>query len=327
MNVTGIRAVIAASALLLTSGAALAQGDPAAGYPNKPIRFVVGFAAGGGNDIFARLVTQKLQERTGWTTVVENKPGAGGRLSAEFVAGQPADGYTILVGASGAMAIGPLVAKTNYQTLKSFMPVTMIADFPLFLVVGADHPAKSMKELVEWTKKNPDKANYATSSPAFTLPTELIKMRTGMQGVGINYRSSNESVLGVIAGNVTMTVVDPPPTTSQVQAGKLRALAVTAKERTRELPDVPTMAEAGVADVNVGLWSGFFVPAGTPKAIVDRLDKELREVIVNTDVKDKLVQMATRPSGIGPDEFAKHIDAEIKMWEGVIKAGNLKFAQ
>jgi tripartite-type tricarboxylate transporter receptor subunit TctC len=308
------------------AGPAFAQ-DATGGYPSKPIRFIVGFAAGGGNDIFARLISQKMQERNGWTVLVENRVGAGGRLSAEYVATQPPDGYTILVGASGAMAVGPLIFKTNYQTLKSFTPVAMIADFPLFLVVSAEHPAKTVQELVAWTKANPEKANYATSSPAFTLPTELFKMRTGALGVPIPYRSSNESLLGVISGNAAMTIVDPPPTTAQVQGGKLRALAVTATERAPELPDVPTMAEAGVRDMVVGLWSGFFVPAGTPKPIVDKLAKEFREIILNTDVRERLRAMATRPSGMGPEDFARHIDAEIKMWEGVIKAGNLTFTE
>ena len=143
---------------------------------------IVGFAAGGGNDIFARLVATKLPERTGWTVIIENKPGAGGRLAADYAAKEAPDGYTVLVGASGAMAIGPIIYKTGYDTLKSFEPVTMIADFPLILVVHPDHPAKTVKELVEWTKANPDKANYSTSSPAFTLPTELFKLRTGAQG-------------------------------------------------------------------------------------------------------------------------------------------------
>jgi tripartite-type tricarboxylate transporter receptor subunit TctC len=325
-NRVGQLAGVALIALLAALPMASAQ-DSAANYPNKTIRFVVGFAAGGGNDIFARIIGQKLSERTGQPVVVENKPGAAGRLSAEYVGTQPADGYTILVGASGAMAIGPLIYKTGYQTLKTFVPVTMIADFPLFLVVSPEHPAKTVQQLVAWTKANPGEANYATSSPAFTLPTELFKLRTGAQGVAIPYRSSNESVLSIMQGNAAMTIVDPPPSTQQVQAGKLRALAVTAKSRSRELPDVPTMAEAGVPDVNLGLWSGFFVPAGTPQPIVDKLAKEFREIVLNTDAKDRLVAMATTPSGIGPAEFARHIDAEIKLWEGVIKDGNLKFAE
>jgi len=321
----GLRASLALLTLGLTAGIASAQ-DPAASFPNKPIRMVVGFAAGGGNDIFARLIQNELQKRTGWTVVIENKPGAGGRLSAEQVAREPADGYTILVGASGAMVIGPLIYKTEYDTLKSFTPVTMIGDFPLFLAVAADHPAKTAKDLVAWTKANVGKANYATSSPAFTLPSELFKLRSGANGTAIPYKSSAESILGVISGNAAMTVVDPPPLVSQVQGGKMRALAVLAKERFPDLPDVPTMTESGFPDVNVSLFSGFFVPAGTPKAIVDKLHKELNAVIMNSEVTGKLRGMAVVPRGSGTDEFSRIIADEQKLWAEVIKAGNLKFA-
>jgi len=294
-------------------------------FPSRPIRIVVGYSAGGGNDIFARLIQNELVKRTGWTVVVENKAGAGGRLSAESVAREPADGYTVLVGASGAMAIGPLIYKTDYDTLKSFVPVTMIGDFPLFLAVGTDHPAKNAKELVAWTKANADKANYATSSPAFTLPSELFKMKSGANGTAIPYKSSGESILAVMSGNAAMTVVDPPPMVPQVQGGKLRALAVLAKERFPDLPDVPTMTEAGFPDVNVSLWSGFFVPAGTPKEIVAKLHKELNAVIMQSEVKDKLRALAVKPTGTGTEGFSKLIAEEQKMWSGVIKAGNLKF--
>ena len=296
-------------------------------YPTKVIRMIVGFAAGGGNDIFARLIQQKLIERTGWTVIIENKPGAGGRLAADYAAKEAPDGYTILVGASGAMAVGPIIYKTGYDTLKSFEPVTMIADFPLILVVNPDHPAKTVKELVEWTKANPDKANYSTSSPAFTLPTELFKLRTGAKGVGIPYKSSGEMLLGVVSGNATMAIIDPPPTTAQVQAGKLRALAVTGAKRTRELPDVPTMAEAGVSDVVVGLWSGFFVPAGTPKPIIEKLAKELSEVILNSPARDQLIGMAVNPGGNTPDAFRRLIADEIKMWQSVVQEGKLTFSE
>ncbi|MGE3989025.1 Bug family tripartite tricarboxylate transporter substrate binding protein [Pseudorhodoplanes sp.] len=325
-NRWGLRASLGLVALALSAGIASAQ-DPAASFPNKPIRMVVGFAAGGGNDIFARLISSELQKRTGWTVVVENKPGAGGRLSAEQVAREPADGYTILVGASGAMVIGPLIFKTEYDTLKSFTPVTMIGDFPLFLAVGADNPAKSVKDLVAWTKANADKANYATSSPAFTLPSELFKMKSGANGTAIPYKSSAESILGVISGNAAMTVVDPPPLVPQVKGGKMRALAVLSKDRFPDLPDVPTMTESGFPDVNVSLFSGFFVPAGTPKPIVDKLHKELSAVITETDVTGKLRGMAVRPKGSGTEEFSKIIADEQKLWADVIKAGNLKFGK
>jgi tripartite-type tricarboxylate transporter receptor subunit TctC len=315
--------VALALCVALSASPASAQGD----YPSKVIRMIVGFAAGGGNDIFARIIAQKLSERTGWTVVIENKPGAGGRLAADYAAKEAPDGYTVLVGASGAMAIGPIIYKTGYDTLKSFEPVTMIADFPLILVVHPDHPARTVQELVAWTKANPDKANYSTSSPAFTLPTELFKLRTGAKGVGIPYKSSGEMLLGVISGNAAMAIIDPPPTTAQVQAGKLRALAVTGAMRTRELPDVPTLGEAGVADIVVGLWSGFFVPTGTPKPIIDTLARELREVILNTTVRDQLVGMAVNPAGNSPEEFRHLIAQEIKMWQAVVKEGSLKFSE
>lgn len=314
--------------MLLLAGLGL-QGAPAPAqdYPAKPVRFVVGFAAGGGNDIFARLIATKLQETRGWTVVIENRPGAGGRTAAEFVAREPADGYTVLIGASGAMAVGPVIFKTGYDTLKSFIPVTMIGDYPLFLVVAADHPAKTVAELVAWTRANPDKANYASSSPAFTLPIELFKLRTGAVGTAIPFKSSGESVLNIIGGNAAMTIVDPPPAVPQVQGGKLRALAVTGATRSPALPAVPTMTEAGVKGVDVALWSGLFVPAGTPKSVVETLAREVRNVLLNTDVKDKLAALGTAASGMGPEAFARHIDVEIRMWQSVVKEGNLKFGE
>ena len=310
---------------LALSFSALSSAQAQGAYPDKPIRMVVGFAAGGGNDIFARLIATKLQEKLGWTVVIENKPGAGGRTAAEFVAREPADGYTVLVGASGAMAIGPVIFKTGYDTLTSFVPVTMIGDYALFLVVNADHPAKNVADLVAWTKANPEKANYATPSPAFTLPIELFKLRTGAQGTAIPFKSSGESILNIISGSAAMTIVDPPPAVPQVQGGKLRALAVTGSMRSPALPAVPTMAEAGVRGMDVALWSGLFLPAGTPNPIVDKLAKEVRDVLLNTDVKDKLAALATTASGMEPADFARHISAEIKMWQEVVKEGNLKF--
>jgi tripartite-type tricarboxylate transporter receptor subunit TctC len=313
--------------LMMLTGLGLTPAQAQNAYPNKPVRFVVGFAAGGGNDIFARLIATKLQEKLGWTVVVENRPGAGGRTAAEFVARESADGYTVLIGASGAMAIGPLVAKTGYDTLKNFIPVTMIGDFALLLVVNTDHPAKTVADLVAWTKANPDKTNYASSSPAFTLPIELFKLRTGAKGTIIPFKSSGESVMNIVAGNAATTIVDPPVAVPQVEGGKLRALAVTGSSRSPTLPKVPTMAEAGVKGMDVALWSGLFVPAGTPKPVVDTLAREVREVLLKTDVKQKLAALGTTASGMSPEAFARHIDAEIRMWQAVVKEGNLKFGE
>jgi tripartite-type tricarboxylate transporter receptor subunit TctC len=310
------------------SAAAFAQEAAKSGYPEKTIRLIVGFAAGGGNDIIARILGQKLQESLGQTVVVENRVGAGGRLSAEYVAGQPADGYTLLIGASGAMAIGPaVIEKVPYVTLRDFAPISMIASFPLIMIVGADHPAKSVKELVAWAKANPDKANYATSSPAFTLATELFKLKSGAPMIPIPYRSGNESVVSVMGGQSTLTIVDPPPTTPQVKAGKVRALAITAPKRLEDLPEVPTMDEEGYPDVHVRLWSGVFAPANTPPTVVGKLESELKRIMQMPDVQEKFRAMATGTVGSNAAEFAKVIEAETRMWADVAKAANLKFEQ
>jgi tripartite-type tricarboxylate transporter receptor subunit TctC len=226
------------------------------------------------------------------------------------------------------MAVGPaVIEKVPYVTLRDFAPISMIASFPLILVVGGDNPAKSVKELVAWAKANPDKANYATSSPAFTLATELFKLKSGAPMTPIPYRSSNESVVSVIAGQSTLTIVDPPPSVPQVKEGKLRGLAVTAPKRLDDLPDVPTMDEQGYPDVHVQLWSGVFAPAKTPPPIVAKLEAEFRAIMQLPDVKERFKAMATGTVGSTSAEFAKVIETETRMWADVAKAANLKFDQ
>jgi tripartite-type tricarboxylate transporter receptor subunit TctC len=317
--------MICAIAMLLAAsfgGTAVAQTN----YPNRPIHFIVGFAAGGGNDLFARLVVQKFQQNTGLTAVIENRVGAGGRIAAEFVARQPADGYTVLVGATGQMSIATAIfPDLSYHASNSFIPLNMIASFPLVLVVPADHPAKTVKELVAWAKANPDKSNYGTSSPAFTIASELLKLKTGMPAVAIPYKSSNESNLSVVAGLCLFTISDGPPAIPLVKGGKTRALAVTGSERSPELPDVPSMAEAGFPDVDTHLWSGFFVPAGTPAPIVAKLTAELGKALAHPAVKEGLEKMAVKPGGPTGDAFKKRIDADIKSFAEVVKAANLTF--
>jgi tripartite-type tricarboxylate transporter receptor subunit TctC len=323
-----IAACFSSMASLLVAAPTAAQQTATDKYPSKPIHLIVGFAAGGGNDIIARIVGQKLQDSLGQTVIVENRVGAGGRLSAEYVAAQPPDGLTLLVGASGAMAISPaVVAGVPYATLRDFAPISMIASFPLIMVVNPDHPAKSVKELVAWAKANPDKANYATSSTAFTLATELFKLKSGAPMVPIPYRSGNESVVSVMAGQSTVTIVDPPPTTPQVKAGKLRALAVTAAQRLDDLPDVPTMDEQGYPDVHVKLWSGIFAPAKTPPAVIRTLETELQRIMQMPDVQERFKAMATGTVGSSATEFAKVIESETRMWGEVAKEANLKFEQ
>jgi tripartite-type tricarboxylate transporter receptor subunit TctC len=307
---------------------ASAQGDAAANYPNRPIRLIVGFAAGGGNDLFARLVGQKLSENIGQPVIIENKPGAGGRIAVEYVKSQPADGYTIMVAASGQMAIAAAIyPKLSYHPTRDFLPLTMIASFPLILAGPANDTIKSVKDLVAYGKANPDKSNYATSSPAFTITTELFKLKTGMPAVAVPYKSSNEMMLSVAGGNTLFSIADGPPTMPLVQGGKIRALAVTGSQRSSELPDVPSMAEAGYPEVNIGLWSGLFVAAGTPPAVANKLATESQRALADPGVRDKLKAMAVNPGGGPGEEFRKKIDGDIKVFADVVKAANLKFEE
>ena len=311
---------------LLLLGSAMAPARAQADFPNRPIRLVVGFAAGGGNDIFARLVADKASQILNQTVIVENKPGAGGRLAPEYVLQQSADGYTLFLGPSGAMAVAAAIyPDLKYSPTKDFIPLAMIANFPLIMVIGEDNPSANVKEFVDWMKQHPDKANYASSSPAFTITAELLKLKSGMPGTMIPYKSSNEMNMSVIQGQSAMTIADGPPTIPQVKAGKVKAIAVTGKARSDELPDVPSMAEAGYPEVDVHLWSGIFAASATPPAIVAKLQKAFAEAIADPGVSGKLKAMAVNPGGATPEEFKKIIAADIVKFGDVVKAANLKF--
>jgi tripartite-type tricarboxylate transporter receptor subunit TctC len=313
---------------LLLLAAAVAPASAQSDYPSRPIRLVVGFAAGGGNDIFARLVADKASQTLGQTVIVENKPGAGGRLAPEYVLQQPADGYTLFVGPSGAMAVAAAIyPDLKYSPTKDFVPLAMIANFPLIMVIGADNPSQNLSEFVAWMKAHPDKANYASSSPAFTIVTELFKLKSGMPGTMIPYKSSNEMNLSVIQDQSAMTIADGPPTIPQVKAGKVKAVAVTGKERSDELPDVPSMAEAGYPEVDVHLWSGVFAPSKVPPAIVAKLQKAFAAAIADPSVAAKLKAMAVNPGGATPDQFEKIIQSDVVKFGDVVKAANLKFEE
>jgi tripartite-type tricarboxylate transporter receptor subunit TctC len=320
--------IVSALALLVMLAAAMAPARAQTDFPNRPIRLIVGYAAGGGNDIFARIVADKASQILGQSVVVENKPGAGGRLSAEYVTQQPADGYTLVVAPSGTMAIAAAIyPDLKYSPTKDFVPLAMIAHFPLILAVGADNPATNVKEFVDWAKQRPDKVNYGSSSPAFTITTELLKLKSGLPGVMIPYKSSNEMILSVIQGQTAFTIADGPPVVPQVQGGKVKALAVTGAERSALLPNVPSMAEAGFPSVDVHLWSGIFAPAATPPVVVAKLRKALDETIRDPGVADKLKALAVDPGGATPDQFEGIIDSDIVKFGEVVRAANLHFEE
>ena len=305
---------------------AYAQEDPSK-YPTRAIRIVVGFTPGGGNDIIARIVGQKLSESLGQPVIIDNKPGGGAIVATEYVAKSAPDGYTLLVGASGAMAINPAVyAKLPYDPVRDFVPVSELGSFPLILVVNASSPIKSVAELVAFAKANPEKTNYSSSSAAFQLVTELFKQKTGAPMQEIPYKGANDSVMAVISGQVTATIADAGPVSSQVKGGQVRALAVAAPNRTEDLPEVPTMKEAG-ADVDAVLWSGIFAPRQTPPAIVRKLEGELVRIARLPDVVARLRPLGIQPVGNSSAEFAQILASDIARWTDVARAGNIRIEQ
>ena len=309
-----------------TIGCASAQEDPSK-YPTRAIHIVVGFTPGGGNDIIARIVGQKMSEGLGQPVIIENKPGGGAIVATEYVAKSAPDGYTLLVGASGAMAINPAVyAKLSYDSIRDFVPVSELGLFPLILVVNASSPIKSVADLVAFAKTNPDKTNYSSSSAAFQLVTELFKLKTGAPMLEIPYKGANDSVMAVISGQVTATIADAGTVLGQVRGGQVRALAVASPNRTEDLPDIPTMKEAG-ADVDAVLWSGVFAPQHTPPAIVKKLEGELRRIVRLPDIIARLKPLGIVSVGNSSEEFSRILASDIARWTDVARAGNIRMEQ
>src|SRR4029453_17905944 len=295
-------------------------------YPAKAIRMSVGFAAGGGNDIIARVFGQKLSESLGQPVIVENKPGGGAIVATDYVAKSAPDGYTLLLGASG-ISINPAVyAKLPYDAATDFFAVSELASFPLISIVSANSPIKSVAELVAYAKANPDKTNYGSSSASFQLVTELFKQKTGAPMQVIPYKSANESVLAVISGQVTTTIADAGPVIQQVKSGTARALAVATPKRIDDLPDVPTLKESGI-DVEAVLWSGIFVPKGTPPPIVKKLEGEFMRIAKLPDVINRPKPLGMDTVGNSSEEFAKILADDIARWGAVAKAANIKMQQ
>jgi tripartite-type tricarboxylate transporter receptor subunit TctC len=315
---------VALAAIAIT--AASAEED-ASKYPTRPIHIIVGFTPGGGNDIIARIVGQKLSESLGQPVIVENKPGGGAIVATEFVAKSEPDGYTLLVGASGAMAINPAVyAKLPYDSIRDFTPISQLGSFPLILIVNASSPIKSVSDLIAYAKANPDKTNYSSSSAAFQLVTEQFKQKTGAPMQVIPYKGANDSVMAVISGQVTATIADAGPVSGQVKSGMVRALAVAAPKRMEDFPDVPTMKEAG-ADVDAVLWSGIFVPKQTSPAIARKLQDEFMRIGRMPDVIARLKPLGIESVGNSSHEFTKILAADIARWTEVARAGNIKMEQ
>ncbi len=294
-------------------------------YPAKPVRIVIGLAAGGGIDVIARVVAKNITENMGQPVLVENKPGASGIIAAEFVAKAAPDGYTLMIAPSGPMVFNAVMfSKLSYSPVKDFIPIGTVASFPLIAVVNSASPVKTMRELADYAKANPAKANYAASTAAFQLTTELFNIQAGTALQNITYKGTNESVASVIAGDVLTTIADSGPASAAIRGGKVRGLAVTSPKRMAAFPDLPTMAEAGFPQLDVQLWGGLFAPAGTPAAIVKKLEDELAKALKSADVLQRFNTLTVNAGGATGAELGVQISSEIARWKEVAQKAGIK---
>jgi len=309
-----------AAAALLGAGGAAAQ----AAYPAKPITMVVPYPPGGGADTLARIVAQKLGDRLKQTVIVENKPGANTIIATEYVARQPADGYTLLYVAS-SFSINPSLYKLNYDTRKAFAPVGLIAQVPLMLVANKAFPAATVQELIDYAKGHPGKvtfASYGTGSPAH-LAGELFKSMTGADIMHVPYKGSSQALNDMIGGHVDISFSSMPPALNLVRAGELKSMAVTTPKRTRGAPDVPSVGESGVPGFDATGWNGLVAPAGTPAEIVQSLNRTLNDIVADPEVEKQLIGEGYEPATLSADEFARMISGEIDKWGKVVKDANI----
>lgn len=315
------RSVVFAAMLVGIVPAALAQG-----YPTKPIRMVVAFAAGGAPDIIGRIVGQKLNESLGQAVIVDNRPGATGNIGAEIVAKANPDGYTLFM-ATLSVAISPAFYKSlPFDPVKSFAPVGMVASVPLILVVHPSLPAKSVKELIELAKSRPGAFNYASvgnGSPQH-LSAELFNSVAGVKIVHVPYKGGGPATVAVLSGEAHLFFAGMPPALPHVKAGRLRALAVSTAKRSPSAPEVPTVSEAGLPGFDADNWNALLAPHGTPRSIVTRLNRELEKILTQPEIQTRLIHTGAEAAYSTPQELAARITSETVKWSDVARAAGVK---
>ena len=298
----------------------------AAEYPDRPVRVIVTFPAGGGTDIVARMIFQKVAERTSGSYVIDNRGGAGGTIGTEQAAKAPADGYTIVV-VSGSHTINPsLYKKLNYDAVRDFAPVTMLVTGPGVLVVHPSLPARNVKELIALAKSRPGQLLYASPGNGTPphLAAELFKSMGGVNIVHVPYKGNAQAMTDLIAGQESLSFPTGPSAMPHVHAKRLRALGVTTAKRAAGLPDIPTIAEAGLPGYDASSWYGVLAPAGAPPAIVMKLQSEIHTALRAPDIVDKLSAQGLEPAPNTPEEFARFIAAELVKWNKIIAAAGVK---
>ncbi len=308
-------------------GIALVAADAGAqSFPARPIRLVVPFTAGGGTDISARVVGQKLGGRLGTSVVIDNRTGAGGIVGTEIVAKAAPDGYTLVL-VSSSHAINPsLHRRLPYDSIKDFAPVTLVVLSPGVLVVNPAVPARNVKEFIELVRAKPGQLTYgsAGNGTPVHLAMELLKSIEGIDIVHVPYKGAAAAIPDLLGGQIVAMIPSTASVLPLVKAGKLRALAVTSKTRTAAAPEVPTMIESGVRDYDASSWYGLLAPAGTPRAVVERLNQETVQVLRMNDVRERLIGQALDPVGNSAQDFAAQIKAEIAKWSRVVQASGAR---
>ena len=299
----------------------------AQGYPTKTVRIVAPFAAGSTIDILGRLIAPKLFDALGQPVIVEDRPGAGGMIGLDFVAKSPPDGHTLVIGALGPLAMNPaLYPKTPFDPVRDFAAVSLLATGPVVIVVHPSIPARNVKELVELAKKRPGQLNFGSpgvgSSPHLT--GELFKLITKTDIVHVPYKGNAEAITDLIGGQLSVVFTGVPPVVPLAKAGKVRVLATTGKQRLANLPDVPTLREAGIDGADVLIWYGVVAPAATPKDVIARLNREIVKIMATPDVREKFAQQGVDPASSTPEEFALLIRDEVARWGKVIRGAGIK---
>ncbi|WP_353173697.1 Bug family tripartite tricarboxylate transporter substrate binding protein [Paracandidimonas soli] len=309
---------LAATATALLPAAASAA-EP---WPDKPIRLVVPFAAGGNTDIFARLIASQIENDLGTTIVIENRGGASGNIGAENVARAQPDGYTLLMGTIGTQAINYSIYKDIRFQPESFAPISMIGSVPNVLIISPNLKVDSVQELIEYGKTNPGKLSFASSGAGSSihLSGEMFKVRTGVDMVHVPYKGSAPAVTDIIGGQVDLMFDNLPVSLPFIKNGSLKALAVTSAKRSPSLPELPTMEEAGVENFDVGSWFGLLAPTGTPESIVNRINAAVQKAMGAPALQKRIVELGAEPIYKGPKEFSDFIDAEIVKWRQVVEA-------
>ena len=308
--------------LMLACLATAVSAPTLAAFPDKPVKIIVGFPAGGPLDAHGRLLADRLQAALGQPVIIDYKAGAGGTVGADFVAKSAADGYTLLLANTGTMVINPAVyTKLSYNTLRDFVPIARTAQQPLALVVNPSVPANSVQELVAMAKKSPGKLNYGSAGNGGIshLVPEMFKSATGTFIVHIPYRGSAPAFTDLLAGQVQIMAESIPQASQYVKQGKLRALAVTGRERNVALPDVPTFAEAGIKGLEVVGFYGMLAPAGTPKDVVARLSDAFKQVLENSDIRSRMAAQGADPAFLNSEQFAAYLAAQMPIWAKAVK--------